>query len=90
MRASTYQSLVDVEGLGEKEISMNEPLKYKGYTFYQASFQEDPGSGRPMASILSVNYDPGRYLKYFGAIMIVLGSILMFYLGGYFNKKAAR
>jgi hypothetical protein len=88
MRAATYKSSVDVQGLGVHEISMNEPLKHAGYTFYQASFQEDPQTGRPTASILSVNYDPGRFLKYFGAFLIVLGAILMFYLGGYFNKKA--
>jgi hypothetical protein len=61
MRAASYQSLVNVEGK-ETLISMNEPLKYKGYTFYQASFQEDE-KGQPTASILSVNYDPGRPLK---------------------------
>jgi len=86
MRAASYKSHVDVEGLGEVEISMNEPLKHAGYTFYQASFQEDPSSGRPTASILSVNYDPGRYLKYIGSLMIVLGTILMFYWGGYFKS----
>lgn len=89
MRAATYKSSVDVQGLGVREISMNEPLKHAGYTFYQASFQEDPQTGRPTASILSVNHDPGRILKYLGAFLIVLGAILMFYLGGYFNKKAA-
>ncbi len=85
MRASSYKSLVEVPGLGEREISMNEPLKHNGYTFYQASFQEDPNTGKPTASIISVNYDPGRILKYLGTALIVLGALLMFYLGGYFK-----
>ncbi len=60
------------------KISMNEPLKYGGFTFYQSSFQEDE-SGRPVMSILSVNRDPGRWIKYLGALIIVLGIIHLFY-----------
>lgn len=60
------------------KISMNEPLKYGGYTFYQSSFQEDE-SGRPIMSILSVNRDPGRWIKYLGALIIVLGIMHLFY-----------
>ncbi|MGE3975074.1 MAG: cytochrome c biogenesis protein ResB, partial [Bdellovibrionales bacterium] len=87
-RAASYKSFVEVEGLGEREIYMNEPLKHNGYTIYQASFQEDPQTGEPNASILSVNYDPGRWWKYMGCLFIVLGSLLMFYWGGYFKKPA--
>jgi hypothetical protein len=78
-RAMAYESLVEVPGLGERKISMNEPLQYKGFTFYQASFQEDPRTGKPIASILSVNKDPGRGLKYLGSILMVLGIIYLFW-----------
>ena len=78
MRAASYESDVSVPGAGRHTISMNNPLKYRGLTFYQASFQEDD-MGRPMASILSVNKDPGRGLKYLGSLLIVLGAIIMFY-----------
>lgn len=57
-------------------IKMNEPLKYGGYTFYQASYV--PDQPRPTTSIFSVNKDPGRWVKYLGAIILVLGSILFF------------
>ena len=78
-RAASYESEVLVEGTDKQvKISMNEPLVHKRYTFYQASFQEDP-QGRATASILSVNYDPGRWLKYLGSALIVLGAIIMFY-----------
>lgn len=80
LRAASYESLVEVPGLGERLISMNEPLKHAGYTFYQASFQSDPATGQPIASILSVNHDPGRGLKYFGSLLIVFGAIHLFYL----------
>ncbi|MCB0393199.1 MAG: cytochrome c biogenesis protein ResB, partial [Bdellovibrionales bacterium] len=59
--AMSYQSVVEVDG-EEHLISMNEPFKKSGFTFYQASFQDDE-SGKPYLSVLSVNYDPGRILK---------------------------
>lgn len=80
LRAASYESVVDVPGLGDRLISMNEPLKHKGYTFYQASFESDPATGKPVASVLSVNHDPGRWVKYFGSLLIVLGAIHLFYM----------
>jgi len=77
---SSYSSLVNVMGEHSTDkpvlIEMNEPLKWGGYIFYQASYV--PEIPRPVTSILSVNYDPGRALKYIGSILIVLGSILLF------------
>lgn len=81
MRAASYESVVDVEGQ-EHLISMNEPFKKNGLTFYQSSFQENE-MGQPTHSILSVNKDPGRFLKYLGCLIIALGTIALFY----FRKK---
>ena len=85
----TYQGTMDpmsygsdVRVVGEDvpfenvQIRMNEPLKWGGYTFYQASYV--PAMPRPTVSILSVNKDPGRLFKYLGSILLVLGSILLF------------
>jgi len=77
-KAREYKSIVSVPGVENHTISMNEPLKYKGLTFYQASFQQDE-MGRPISSVLSVNYDPGRILKYFGSLIVSLGILLLFY-----------
>lgn len=77
-RAATYQSQVQLPDQSQTWISMNEPLKLNGFTFYQASFQQD-ASGAPIASILSVNYDPGRWLKYLGSLVLSLGVIILFY-----------
>jgi hypothetical protein len=77
-RAASYESDVDVPGRGTINISMNNPLKEKGFTFYQASFQEDE-SGKPTVSVLSVNRDPGRWLKYLGSLILTLGTALLFY-----------
>lgn len=60
-------------------ISMNEPMKYQGYTIYQASFQEDPNTREPIASIFSINQDPGRVTKYIGSLILSLGIVWLFY-----------
>ncbi|MDZ4662327.1 MAG: cytochrome c biogenesis protein ResB [Pseudomonadota bacterium] len=85
MRAASYQSEMDVEGQGKVTIAMNEPLTKNGYTFYQASFQEE--NGKPVLSILSVNRDPGRWIKYLGSLLVVLGIIIMFYFKDYYFPK---
>ncbi len=64
---------------GQIVISMNEPMKYAGYTFYQSSFNEDENTGEPIASILSVNKDPGRWVKYLGSLILSIGIIWLFY-----------
>jgi hypothetical protein len=63
---------------GQKDvtISMNEPLQLHGFTLYQASYEN--AQPRPVTSILAVNQDPGRMWKYFGSLLIVLGSVLLF------------
>ena len=58
----------------EHKISMNNILRYKGYRFYQASFDEDL-----QGSILSVNHDPwgillsytGYFLMFFAMLMVL-------------------
>lgn len=87
-KAMEYASLVNVNGTEpaaaaqipvQQLISMNEPLKYRGYTIYQASFQEDEVTGKPVASVFSVNKDPGRAIKYIGSIVFTLGIVWLFY-----------
>ena len=73
--AMDYKSYVQINNKGPvHEIYMNEPLKLEDYTFYQSSYQITPNS--PALTILSVNRDPGRWLKYIGSIILCLGIIL--------------
>ena len=65
-------------------ISMNEPLKYGGYYFYQASYQLSPG--QPAVSVFAVNHDPGRVLKYLGSLLMTLGIAIMFYMNPHYLK----
>lgn len=85
MRAMAYQSEVHYGDNLKTVISMNEPLKYKGFYFYQASFEESP-TGQAQASILSVNHDPGRPWKYAGSLIMSVGVILLFY----FKRRGKR
>ncbi|MGE0764028.1 MAG: cytochrome c biogenesis protein ResB [Bdellovibrionales bacterium] len=87
MRASSYQSEVKGDQIGTVTISMNEPLHYRDFTFYQASFEQDPETGKPIVSVLSVNRDPGLVLKYLGSFLIVLGAILLFYFKRNFAQR---
>ena len=60
-------------------IYMNNVLKYKGYRFYQSSFDQDE-----KGTILSVNHDmPGTGLTYIGYALL-FGAILL----SIFNKKS--
>ena len=82
-KAASYESDVIVkdasQGVERKaNISMNEPIKYGGYTFYQASYSLE--DGRPPVSVFSVNFDPGRQIKYWGSLIMVLGILVMFYM----------
>jgi hypothetical protein len=68
------------------EISMNEPLTHRRYTFYQSGFNE--GEHGRESSVLSVGYDPGRPVKYAGSLMICTGIAIMFYMRAYFFKRS--
>jgi hypothetical protein len=84
MRAMAYESEVQYDEQ-KALISMNEPLKYKGFYIYQASFEQSP-TGAATASILSVNRDPGRIWKYLGSLVMCLGIVMLFY----FKKRAGK
>lgn len=91
-RDASYSSLVRLvdkaRGIDEEhEISMNHPLSYGGFSFYQADFQAMAGG--KAASVLKVAYDPGRLLKYVGSAMLCLGISLMFLSKYRFLQKTA-
>ncbi len=87
---ATYESWVRVDdpeqGVSEHHISMNHPLHYRGYIFFQASFVE----GEPMMSIFSVARSPGLPLVYAGTTLIALGVVWMFYVKPALAKRQAQ
>lgn len=86
---ASYESFVDLftdSGTSNHHIYMNNPLKYDGFTFYQASYSQDPETGQ-YSSTLSVNVDQGRPIKYLGSLLLVLGSIWHYALNNRSRKK---
>lgn len=73
MQPSSYDSYVTVIDKAHNKtfkyhIYMNHILVYRGYRFYQASYDMDA-----QGSILSVNHDPGMYITYFGYALMAIG-----------------
>jgi hypothetical protein len=54
-------------------IEMNTPLRYKGYTLYQSSFEETEDGA---VSILTVTRNSGRLFPYLGTALLALGLLL--------------
>lgn len=86
-QAASFSSDVIVhnhyEGDREVHISMNNPMVYKGYKFFQSSFIE----GTPEYSVFSVSYDPGVPIVYLGCIILVLGLIGIIFFKSYLKKR---
>lgn len=79
-------------------INIVDPRTGRTYRLYQESFSgpfkpgdpvyeqivgRDTGPDELYASTFSVNYDPGRGLKYFGSLLIVCGIIVMYLMRAY-------
>ena len=58
----------------KKKISMNNPLKYRGYSLFQSSFM--PGAVE--TTVLSVRKDPGVPFVYAGFLIVLAGVITLF------------
>lgn len=88
---ASYESFVSLfdprntTASSEHHIYMNNPLKYDDLTFYQSSYYQV--APNEFASVLSVNYDPGRPIKYFGSLILVLGSLWHFIINRKKKKK---
>lgn len=81
-------TLIDTEHNVERDyrIYMNNILKYRGYRFFQSSYDKDE-----MGTILSVNFDSlGTAITYFGYFIMTLGMIFtLFARGSRFRRLAA-
>ena len=68
-------------------IYMNHVLDYRGYRFFQSSFDQDE-----KGTVLSVNNDPGTLPTYIGYILLTIGFFGSLFAKGRFSKlmKIAR
>lgn len=87
-------------------VDFSDPATGRSYRLFQESFMGPwmPGddlyerftkgaSSKPdrlEASVLTVNYDPGRGVKYLGSALIVAGIFTMFYMKAYFFRPRRR
>jgi len=86
--AKSYQSLVEVitpDSTREVLISMNEPLRYKSFTFYQASYAIDE-FGREL-STLAVVHNPSRVMPYVASLATFAGLLIHMLLMGFRPRK---
>ncbi len=77
--AKGYESTVEIVNNGvtrKVKISMNEPLRVAGFTFFQSSFSQDK-MGREV-SIFQVVQNPGRVIPYVSSIIVGIGLLLHF------------
>lgn len=78
---ASYASEVMVMDQGEEfpyRIFMNNVLDYKGFRFYQSSYDTDE-----RGTVLSVNQDrPGTYITYLGYLLLTVGMFLTLFAKG--------
>jgi hypothetical protein len=58
----------------EVTISMNDPLRHRGETFYQADWNKETDKG----TVLQVVRNPGWLLPYFSCIIVAVGMLIHF------------
>ncbi len=59
-----------------RDIDMNKPLRYKGYTFYQTSFIENKTS---ISAVFTVVKNTGFFFPYISFVIVVFGFFLHLY-----------
>lgn len=83
----SYRSDVSVIFEGEPVkrdvISVNDPLSFGGYRFYQSGFRRED----PKYSGILVVKDPGLGVAYIGFLMICLGAIGKFYVQPWLQRR---
>ncbi len=90
MSPSSYASEVVVIDLEKNKtfpyrIFMNHVLDYRGYRFFQSSYDMDE-----KGTILSVNHDPGTLITYIGYFLLAVGMLLHFFMPQSRFQKLAR
>lgn len=68
-------------------IMMNEPLRYKGFTLYQSSFDQ---SGEVPFSVLTVVENKGRLFPYLASLIISLGLIMHIGIRIYITRRRVK
>ena len=90
MAVKDYKSILRVVENGKtvktKTIEVNDPLKHKGYVFYQSSY--DPEGERYTG--LQVTKNPGLAVVYTGFIILCVGVVFIFYVKPFIRRKGRK
>lgn len=100
-QASSFESRIELTDPGKKVvskpilISMNNPMIWRGYTFYQSNYiPEFDETGRQtgeFVSVFQVRHDRVWGITYLGCLIIVLGIFLQFYMkSGPFKSRSVK
>lgn len=100
-QASSFESQIELTDSKEKvqskpiTISMNNPLIWRGYTFYQSNYiPATDESGRrtgDFISVFQVRHDRVWGITYMGSLIIVIGIFLQFYMrSGAFKGRSTK
>lgn len=79
--AKAYYSdvrILDGDQKWDVRIDMNKPLRYKGYSFYQSSFDIDARGNE--TTVLAVVENKGQIFPYLSSLIIALGLLLHLYI----------
>ena len=73
--ASRIRLVDEAQGIvSVSDVTMNEPLTYRGLPFYQLDYRPLPDGTHEVT--LGAARDPGRVLKYLGIAVVCLGAIV--------------
>jgi len=82
------------EGVSQQfKITMNEPFRHQGYTFYQSSWgRQEGGMGNREYSVLSAVKNPADQIPLYACLITTLGLVLHFFrkLALYLQKEKVR
>lgn len=84
---------IDEYGDQRIRISMNQPMRYRGHTLYQASWgPQNAPPGTPLFSVFAVARDPAEDLPLIACVIITVGLVLHFalMLANYLRRETKR
>jgi ABC-type transport system involved in cytochrome c biogenesis permease subunit len=73
----SFESWIEIAAADSRRralISMNKPLRFRGYTFYQSAYGEDPQGGE--SSTFAVVRSTGAWLPYAASALMLIGLLL--------------
>ncbi len=76
---SSYVTKLEDGVARDVHVTMNEPFRHRGYTFYQSSWgPQDAGPGEPLYSTFSVVRNPSDRIPLIACLVIAAGLLLHF------------